>query len=144
MIFPFPYRHEPGVDPSPSAPGEPIFRPKIPVRLNGPRGDDALTLALVDTGADETVVPFSLARPLRVRLGSKVHVFFDAGGRPNQIRYGEVEFTIGNGADAYSWRAMVAFQQGRRYSVLGRAGCLDRFDVRFDGPNRRVIITTPG
>ena len=143
MIFTFPYRHQPGVDPSPAAPDEPVFRPKIPVRLRGPRGDDALTFALFDTGADETVVPLSLAKPLRIRLGSKVYAFYDAGGRPNPIRYGVVELSISNGVDLHSWQAVVAFQQGRRYSVIGRAGCLDRFDVRFDGPGRRLVITTP-
>ena len=44
----------------------------------------------------------------------------------------------------YTWEAIVGFQKNRPYSVLGYAGCLDRFDVRFDGPNRRVLITTPG
>jgi hypothetical protein len=141
--FTFPYRLQPDVEPSPSAPDEPIYRPKIPIRLRGPRGDHALTLALVDTGADETVVPLSLAGPLRVKLGSKIHVLYDAGGRPNQVRYGVVELTIGDGTRFFGWQARVAFQQGRRYSVLGRAGGLDRLSVTFDGPNRRVVIATP-
>ena len=143
MIFTFPYRLQPDIDPSPAAPDEPVYRPKIPMRLAGPHGDQSLTLALVDTGADETVVPFTLAKPLRVKLGSKVDALYGASGRPFQVRYGIVELSIGDGANVYSWQAKVAFQQGRRFSVLGYAGCLDRLGVRFDGPNRRVIITTP-
>jgi hypothetical protein len=143
VILTFPYRLQPGVDPSPGSPDEPVYRPKIPVRLRGPLGDDALTFALVDTGADETVVPLSLAGPLRVELGSKVHALYDAGGRPNPVRYGDVELTIGDGSNSCSWRARVAFQRGRRSSVLGRAGNLDRLTITFDGPKRRLVIVTP-
>jgi predicted aspartyl protease len=143
VIFTFPYRHQPDVEPSPVAPDVPVFRPKIPLRLAGPHGNQWLTYALVDTGADETVVPLEAARTLRVDLNSKIPILRAADNKVIQVRYGIVELSLGNGAEGYTWTSMVAFQKGRPYSVLGRAGCLDRLDVRFDGPNRRVIITTP-
>jgi predicted aspartyl protease len=143
VILIFPYRRQPDIDPSPAAPDEPVFRPKIPLRFVGPRGDHWLTLALVDTGADEAVVPLSAARALRVELDSKIHALYGADDRPIQVRYGVVELTIADGESLYRWDSKVAFQARRRYSVLGRAGCLDHLSVNFDGPNRRVIITTP-
>ena len=73
MILTFPYRLARGVNPSPAAPEVPVFRPIIPVRFVGPHGLDALTFALVDTGADKTVLPSSLAGTLGVVPGSKLH-----------------------------------------------------------------------
>jgi hypothetical protein len=143
VIFTFPYQREPGIDPSPAAPDQPVFRPKIPLRLIGPHGDDALTFALVDSGADDSVVPLSLARPLRVRLDSKVTALYGANDRPVLVRYALVDLVIGRGEQLYRWQARVGFQERRRYSVLGRAGCLDLLNVAFDGPGRQIVITTP-
>ena len=144
MIFTFPYQEQRGVDPSPAAPGRPIFRPKIPLKIFGPRDDHSVAVALVDTGADETILPLSIARPLRVQLGSKLHSLRDANDNPVYVRYGILRLTIAQvGVGEYTWEANVGFQKSRRYSVLGYAGCLDRLDVRFDGANRRVVITTP-
>jgi predicted aspartyl protease len=144
VIFTFPYQEQYGVDPSPAAPGHPVFRPKIPVKISGPRADHHVAIALVDTGADETILPLSVARPLRVQLDSQVHYLRDAGNNPIPVRYGVIRLTIAQiGIGDYTWEAKVGFQKYRRYSVLGHAGCLERLDVRFDGPNRRVVITTP-
>ena len=144
MILTFPYQEQRGIDPSPATPDQPVFRPKIPLRILGPRGDHFVGLALVDTGADETVLPLAAAKTVRAKLDSKVHALYGADDRPIQVRYGIVTLTIGQpGVGEYTWNAKVGFQDRRRYSVLGRAGGLDLFDVRFDGPNRLVIITTP-
>jgi predicted aspartyl protease len=144
VILTFPYRLAKGVDPSPAAPDAPLFRPIIPVRFVGPHGRDALTLALVDTGADESVLPHYLARTLGVKLDSKYHALFAANGKPFLVRYGVVELQIARpGVGIYGWKAKVGFQEKRPDTVVGRAGCLDRLSVHFDGPNRQVIVTTP-
>jgi hypothetical protein len=144
VILTFPYQEQVGVDPSPASPGRPVFRPKIPLKIHGPRGDMVVAIALVDTGADETVLPASSARALGVKLGSRTHFLRAADNKAIAVRYGDVSLTISQpGVGEYTWNATVAFQAKRPYSVLGYAGCLDHLDVRFDGPNRRVVITTP-
>ena len=144
MILTFPYRLARDVEPSPAAPDLPVFRPVIPVRFVGPHGLDALTFTLVDTDADETVLPSSLARTLGVALGSKLYTLVAANNRPFVVRYGVVELQIARpGVGAYRWRARVGFQERRPDTVLGRAGCLDHLAVTFDGPNRRLAIATP-
>ncbi len=144
MILTFPYRLARGVEPSPAAPDAPVYRPIIPVRFVGPHGLDALTFALVDTGADETVLPSSLARVLGVALGSKLYTLVAANNRPFVVRYGIVELQIGRPwAGVYRWKARVGFQDRRPDTVLGRAGCLDQLAVTFDGPNRQLVIATP-
>jgi hypothetical protein len=144
VILTFPYQGQWGIEASPAAPDHPVFRPKSPVKILGPRGDHFVGLALVDTGADETIIPLSAARTLRVKLDSKVHAVYGADDRPIQVRYGIVSLTVSQpGIGEYTWNAKVGFQAKRRYSVLGRAGYLNLFDVRFDGPKRQVVITTP-
>jgi hypothetical protein len=144
VILTFPYQEQVGVDPSPAAPDRPVFRPKIPLRIHSPRGDQIVAIALLDTGADETVLPASSARTLGVRLGSRIHFLRAADDKAIAVRYGAVSLTISQpGVGEYTWNATVAFQAKRRYSVLGYAGCLDHLDMRFDGPNRQVAITTP-
>lgn len=143
MNFSFPYRREPDAEPSPAAPDRPVFRPKIPLRLLGPTGLDAFTTALVDSGADETVVPYSFAKSLDVKLDRRSQWLYAADGRPVRVRYGVVELVIARDGLSYHWTSKVAFQKDRPYSVLGFAGCLDRMTVSFDGPNQQVHITTP-
>ena len=121
MNFTFPYQEQRGVDPSPAAPERPVFRPKIPVQISGPRGDHSIAVALVDTGADETILPLSVARPLRVRLDSKIHSLRDANNNPIYVRYGVVRLTIAQiGVGEYTWETKVGFQKYRRYSILPR------------------------
>ncbi len=103
MIFIFPDQEQRGVEPSPAAPDRPVFRPRIPLKISGPRSDHSIAVALVDTGADESMLPLSVARYLRVRLGSRLYTDLrDASNRPIPTRYGVVRMTIaqpGGGAE---------------------------------------------
>jgi hypothetical protein len=42
-----------------------ILRPEIPVRVYGPAGTSEV-LALLDTGSDNSILPLSIARDLRI------------------------------------------------------------------------------
>jgi predicted aspartyl protease len=144
VILAFPYRIAADVEASPSAPEIPVYRPMIPLLLIGPHGRQALTFALVDTGADDTLLPMYLVASLGIKLESKVYALFGASGRAIQVRYGIVEIEMARPEiGSYRWEAKVGFQAVRPTSVLGRAGCLDRLGTFFDGPNRQVVITTP-
>jgi hypothetical protein len=52
--------------------GEPVvlLRPEIPIRIYGPAGH-ADVLALVDTGADNSILPLSVARDLGIETTSR-------------------------------------------------------------------------
>ena len=56
-------RHE--VESTPLTPQGLVYRPEISVRVIGSQ-DEIYLMALVDTGADETILPLSLAQLLGV------------------------------------------------------------------------------
>jgi hypothetical protein len=119
------------------------FRPVIAIRLTGP-SDTTLRDALVDTGADETVFPESLAHFLGVDLLQAEERQLVLGGRPQPIRcrYAAVQLRITDAiTDTYEWTAVVGFVAARlSYSLLGHAGFLEYFDAEFRGADRELVL----
>lgn len=114
-----------------------ILRPVISIRILEP-GAEARWDALVDTGADETLLPMSLAEILGVKLDQ---VFTSEptsiSGDRLKIHYGDVAFQIGTGKDCVAWKTTVGFVEFRSSEdeviLLGHGGCLDYFTATFDG-----------
>ncbi len=143
MILTFPYQRIPGVQSSPAAPDRGIYRPRIPLKISGPAREH-VAVALVDTGADEIILPYNLAALLVIKLESRLHYLMGLSGKLVPVQYGMVRLQIGRpDVGQFAWDAKAAFQENRPYPVLGYAGCLDRFSVNFDGPGRILTITTP-
>jgi hypothetical protein len=116
-----------------------ILRPVITVRIGGPRAS-ARWDALVDTGADETLLPLSRGELLGVILDRDATS--QAAGITGElltILYGDVEFQIGDGHETARWRTTVRFvdfgSADDEVIVLGHGGCLDYFTAEFDGEN---------
>ena len=73
--------------------GEPtaIFRPEIPITLYGPLGSRGI-LALVDTGADNTIFPEAAARALGIPFAeARAPAARGLGGQAISLSYAEVE-----------------------------------------------------
>lgn len=66
LVFRFPYRSM-RLPLSDGGVGYDVFRPLFEVEIGGPKGNARL-LALVDTGADETIVPESVRELLGVEV----------------------------------------------------------------------------
>jgi hypothetical protein len=121
-----------------------ILRPVITVRITGPAAT-ARWDALVDTGADETLLPLSLGELLGVALDR------DATSRATGVTgeiltifYGDVEFQIADGRETVRWRTSVGFVEfgsaDDEVIVLGHGGCLDYFTASFDGENAELEL----
>lgn len=121
-----------------------ILRPVITIRVAGSKSQ-ARWDALVDTGADETLLPLAMADLLGVELDDEV-TSFAAGisGDRLTIHYGDVEFQIVGDGDVVSWKALVGFVEfgssEDEVIVLGHGGCLDYFSARFDGENAELEL----
>jgi len=121
-----------------------ILRPVIQVRISGPKSE-AICDALVDTGADETLLPLSLAEVLEIELD---HEFTSqaAGisGDTLTIRYGDITFSIEDGEENVTWRTTVGFvdfpKSDEEVIVLGHGGCLDYFTSNFDGERAELEL----
>lgn len=86
------------------------YRPVIPVRLTGPRGDRA-TDGLLDSGSDETILQEHLAGSIGVDLTGVEERQVVLVGRPAPVRcrYASVQLQITDGLrETYEWTAIVA------------------------------------
>src|SRR3954452_3400620 len=82
-----------------------VHRPVISIRVIGPDGDDNL-MGLVDTGADETLLPDYLIGLLGVILASGDQaVIVGIDGGTVLVRYGTVDLELPD----YRWSARVGF-----------------------------------
>lgn len=109
--------------------------------------------ALVDTGADMTVLPASVARTLRIPLALSPRGGTSFGGSRYALFRGSVRFQVESGNESVGWKADIFFAefQSRRQEtlILGQADFLEYFRATFDWekgmltlePNGRVPTT---
>jgi predicted aspartyl protease len=114
-----------------------ILRPVITLQIAGSLAH-AQWDALVDTGADETLLPFSLAEVLGVELDRELtSIAAGISGDALTIHYGEVQFQISQESETISWSALVGFVEfgssDDELIVLGHGGFLDYFTATFNG-----------
>jgi Aspartyl protease len=121
-----------------------ILRPVISIQISGPKSVGRWD-ALVDTGADETLLPLSLAEVLGVKLDEEVTSEASGiSGDKLTIRYGDVELRIESGGESVTWRTTVGFvdfgQSDDEVIILGHGGCLDYFNANFDGARAELEL----
>ncbi len=137
----FPYRPF-EVIPTPAQPGVPIiYRPLIPVRVIGSTGDLTL-LGLLDTGADETLLPGFIVPHIGVHIDPESRAQFrGVGGQLVTVSYGRADLEVRTRQRSYRWSATLAFLEASTMPILGHAGFLQYFTATFNGPRRRVTLT---
>jgi hypothetical protein len=114
-----------------------IFRPEVPRRIFGSTAS-AVYMALVDTGADNTILPLSIARELKIitrkAKGPGATAF---GGQQIPLSYADVELEISDEQTSLRWHARVHFfdfpDTEPETLVVGHQGFLDFFTAVFDG-----------
>jgi hypothetical protein len=137
----FPYRPY-AVQPTPAQPGVSIvYRPRIPIHVIGSLGNLGL-FGLLDTGADETVLPAFLVERIGVEVDPGAEAQFrGVGGQIVTVSYARVQLEVGKAHQSYRWPAKVAFLQGSNMAILGHAGFLQYFTATFNGQRRHVTLT---
>ena len=121
-----------------------ILRPVITIRILGPKSE-ARWDALVDTGADETILPLSLADLLGVELDQEVtSQAVGISGDKLTIYYGDVDFQIATESEIVTWRTTVGFVEfgssEDEVIILGHGGCLDFFTAIFNGEQAELDL----
>lgn len=111
--------------------------PALPIRIGPPRGDRALLLrALVDTGADATIIPEDVARGLRLPVVSFVRVRGIGPVRLDAAVYGaEIE--------AAGVRRLIDVVGLGRETLLGR-NVLNDWTITLRGPEKVMEISGQG
>ncbi len=143
----FPYqRYE--VEPSPAFSNGVVHRPEVPLRVIGPTGV-AIFLALVDSGADGTILPKSIGEAIGVALDE--HQSAPAagfGGGRATVLPGRVELEVQQGSEQHRWAATVGFgdfaSPEDEHMILGHAGFLDYFVATFHGERHELELVATG
>jgi hypothetical protein len=125
-----------------------IFRPEVPLRIFGPNGS-AMYMALVDTGADNTIMPMTIARELGITThrgkGPGAAAF---GGQEISLSHADVELELTQDENSLRWRARVQFFGSPDIEpetlIVGHQGFLDHFTAIFDGEQLTLDLQPNG
>jgi hypothetical protein len=114
-----------------------LLRPEVPIRVYGPAGAAEL-LALVDTGADNSILPLSIARDLQIETVSGKGPSATAyGGQQIALSFAEVTIELLHESAVLRWRSRLYFadfpNDTEKAVILGHEGFLDYFTAAFNG-----------
>jgi hypothetical protein len=116
-----------------------VHRPVIPFRVIGPSGPVEL-MALVDTGADDTLVREYLVGPLGVAIHPADQVAITGmGGALTIVRFATVELELSRSGRTYRWSTRIGFYPGLK-PILGHLGFLEHFTATFNGRQRQLTL----
>ena len=116
-----------------------VKTPSIPVTLKGKEQFD--TIALVDSGADISAIPLSIAELLGLDLTAKKSVAYGIGGKVDSIQT-KMNVTIEKGHEHYPFMIPVKVILGD-YDfpvLLGRLGFFNKFVISFDQSKEKVLL----
>ncbi|MEK6974546.1 MAG: hypothetical protein AABW41_04905 [Nanoarchaeota archaeon] len=121
--------------------GTEVKTPSIPILLSAKEKFE--TIALLDSGADISAIPKSIAEILGLNLSSKTSYAYGIGGKVESVET-NMNITVEKGHEKYIFYIPVKVILGD-YDfpiLLGRAGFFDKFIISFDQANEKVSLKT--
>lgn len=116
-----------------------VKTPSIPIQLIGKERFE--TIALLDSGADISAIPLSIAEILGLNLnGEKSHAY-GIGGKVDSIQT-NMNIIIEKGHEHYNFQIPVKVILGN-YDfpvLLGRTGFFDKFIISFDQNKEKISL----
>lgn len=118
------------------------YAPAIPVQLKG-SSTSLQTTALVDSGADFSAIPYSMAEVLGLDLsGKRTEVGGLGGNVPAVLTKMQVMIQKGHFLKRFNVPVYAVDTMDDEIPVLlGRVEFFDRFKVTFDERNKRIYLT---
>ena len=117
-----------------------IKTPSIPVTISG-KGAKYDFIALVDSGADISVIPRSIAELLGLNLKEKMEEASGIGGIVPAIQ-SRVNLEINKGHEHYSFEIPIkVIMNDTDFPILlGRAGFFEKFVITFHQAEEKLIL----
>lgn len=120
-----------------------VFRPMIPVTFRA-NGENFKSYALIDSGADYTVLPIEIAGKLNLKISDQPrYSILGAGGSTFTIYKSptEIEHQIEKrGFRELKWKSFVYFAESGSTILLGQNGFLSNLKVTLNGKSKQVEI----
>jgi len=116
------------------------FSPSIPVVFSG-NGSRYEFMALLDSGADISAIPRSMAELLGLDLSGKREKAFGIGGEVPAIQT-KVNMEVSKGHETYSFQIPVkVILEGCEFPpLIGREGFFDNFHITFKQSEKKVSL----
>ncbi len=116
-----------------------VYRPTLPLILQGPKAI-ARRMALVDTGADFTLLPQSLGIELGIALERDRAIELTGVGHSTiEASPATVVFELRQGSESLRWEGRAYFAD-QDYLLLGNEGFLERFKATFDWSQKTLEL----
>lgn len=123
--------------------GDSIYRPTIPILLKL-KSKFIFVEAVVDSGADFTILPIEIAGILDIVLQKKDKKIFLGAGNNSFSVYRSPEpishLIRQDGHRPLKWESKVYFAESQPAILLGNIGFLENFRVVLDGKNKYLEI----
>ncbi len=119
-----------------------IHRPMARVQIIGPRGGWPYE-GVLDTGASETMLPWSAVDRLGVQLLPARSVEIAGVGGSVTAMFGWVDFQLSDSDGPIRWSHLAAFSTDDR-TLFGLRGFLEFFVARFDGVKHEIQLRFRG
>ncbi|MEK9132527.1 MAG: hypothetical protein AAB606_02360 [Patescibacteria group bacterium] len=125
--------------------GVKTFRPTVSIMFKN-KSRFIFTEAIIDSGADFTILPIEIAGMLDIKLDLRTKAtFHGAGSNPFTVYPSplEIEHILRQGGfRPIQWKTKVFFAESQPGILLGQKGFLERFKVTLDGQRKEVEINT--
>lgn len=115
--------------------------PMVPVTITGNSAMRIEFMALLDSGADLSVIPKDVAELLNLDIHKETSKSKGIGGDVNVINT-NLLVNISKGHESYNINlpVQIILNNENIPVILGRAGFFDEFDILFDQKNQRVSL----
>ena len=119
------------------------YRPCLPVTFSYGGKSFPVGRALVDTGADITILPREVAHALDLRLDDTEPIRISPAGGHDFVALPslhKVQYSIEKkGFRSIQWEGTVYFADCEQH-LLGYHQCLEYFDLTFQGPEKKLSV----
>ena len=121
-----------------------MYRPYLPVTLSYGRKSFPVGHALVDTGADMTILPLDIAHYLEVELDDSRAVRIEGAGGGVFVAlpsWRKIGYAIEQkGHRPICWQGTAYFAAEQPLVLLGHLDCLEKCDLQFFGAQRILKV----
>lgn len=124
----------------PNKKGANIRTPTIPVTLKGDSSFSMKVLALVDSGADVSVIPKGLAEVLNLDLSKETQISYGISGEV-KVKNSNMTITVQKNREKYTFAIPVqVILDDSAPIILGRQGFFEKFIITIDEKNKKVQL----